>query len=180
MFWNDFETTATRSNTGTGEGSYSQTFQEDKDPETPLTAHVSRPDAEPEKIPLKPSETQRDNGGAKMLMIHQLWLWKLCESALPSTFSFQTTDLTLSVTETVITSCPSRWHAGVEDTLIDTIRQGGIEGLKEPEDLIQLIMYECATFLDEFRYAGMGDHILDIFDSTTGLRVGQATLLSPT
>ena len=32
-------------------------------------------------------------------------------------------------------------------------------------------MYKCATFLDEFRDAGVGDHILDIFDSTTALRV---------
>lgn len=49
--------------------------------------------------------------------------------------------------------------------------------LDEPEDLIELIMYECATFLDEFRDAGVGDHILDVFDSTTALRVWYPTSL---
>ncbi|RSL40663.1 hypothetical protein CEP53_013229 [Fusarium sp. AF-6] len=83
----------------------------------------------------------------KLLMIHQLWLWKLDEN-------------------TIITSCPDRWHAGVEDTLIDTIRQSGVEHLNEPEDLIQHIMNVCVRFLDEFRDAGVGEHILDIFDSS--------------
>ncbi|KAI5461704.1 hypothetical protein BGZ63DRAFT_356200 [Mariannaea sp. PMI_226] len=72
--------------------------------------------------------------------------------------------------DTIITSCPDRWHAGIEDTLVDTIRQSGIESFKEPEELIERILLECATFLDEFRYAGVGDHILDIFDSTMALR----------
>ncbi|RYP66576.1 hypothetical protein DL771_007729 [Monosporascus sp. 5C6A] len=79
----------------------------------------------------------------KLLMVHQLWLWKLDE----------------------ITSSPDRCHKGSEDTLIDTVRQGGIESMAEPEDLIEHILYECATFLDEFRYAGLGLHVLDIFDS---------------
>ncbi|KAI1485861.1 hypothetical protein F5X96DRAFT_657774 [Biscogniauxia mediterranea] len=82
----------------------------------------------------------------KLLMIHQLWLWKFDDS-------------------TVITSLPERWHLGKEDTLWDTIRQSGIDELSGPEDLIKHIIYECVTFLDEFREAGLGDHILDIFES---------------
>ncbi|KAI5925056.1 hypothetical protein F4810DRAFT_708862 [Camillea tinctor] len=82
----------------------------------------------------------------KLLMIHQLWLWKLDDS-------------------TVITSLPERWHIGKEDTLWDTIRQSGIDQLSGPEDLIKHIVFECVTFLDEFREAGLGDHILDIFES---------------
>ncbi|KAI1153058.1 hypothetical protein F4825DRAFT_283176 [Nemania diffusa] len=82
----------------------------------------------------------------KLLMVHQLWLWKLGDN-------------------TVITCCPDRCHAGAEDTLIDTIRQGGIESMHEPDDLIEHILYECATFLDKFRDAGPKAHVLDIFDN---------------
>ncbi|KAI3331691.1 hypothetical protein HD806DRAFT_478063 [Xylariaceae sp. AK1471] len=102
-------------------------------------------------IPLKDcgkdcSEDPNTNNIAKLLMIHQLWLWKLDDN-------------------TVITCSPDRCHTGAEDTLIDTIRQGGIKSMYEPDDLIEHILYECATFLDEFRYAGLGVHVLDIFDS---------------
>jgi Txe/YoeB family toxin of Txe-Axe toxin-antitoxin module len=65
--------------------------------------------------------------------------------------------------------------------LIDTIRQSDIESLHEPEDLIGHILYHCATFLDQYRDAGVGDHILDIFDSTIAQRVRRPTCqaLSP-
>ncbi|KAJ9144718.1 hypothetical protein NKR23_g5813 [Pleurostoma richardsiae] len=82
--------------------------------------------------PVKGDNGKRINTGEdipKLLMIHQMWLWKLDDS--------------------------------------------GIESLQEPEDLIELIIYECATYLDEFRYAGVGDHILDIFDNTAALRADQ-------
>ncbi|KIX01898.1 uncharacterized protein Z518_07837 [Rhinocladiella mackenziei CBS 650.93] len=84
---------------------------------------------------------------AKLLMVHQLWLWKLDES-------------------TVITALPERWHIGTEDTLLDTIRQSGNDTIARPEALIEHILSECATYPDEFRYAGVGDHILDIFESS--------------
>ncbi|TRX93664.1 hypothetical protein FHL15_005340 [Xylaria flabelliformis] len=75
---------------------------------------------------------------AKLLMVHQLWLWKLDDN---------------------------RCHTGAGNTLIDTIRQGGIESMKSPDDLIERILYECATFLDELQRAGLKAHVLDIFDN---------------
>lgn len=37
--------------------------------------------------------------------------------------------------------------------------------MHEPDDLIEHILYECATFLDKFRDAGPKAHVLDIFDN---------------
>ncbi|RSL47664.1 hypothetical protein CEP54_013285 [Fusarium duplospermum] len=84
---------------------------------------------------------------ARLLMVHQLWLWKLDK-------------------DTIITAFPDRYHRGVEDTLFDTIRQGGIHSYTDPHELIEDILFESVTFLEEFEYAGLGIHVLDIFDSS--------------
>ncbi|KAI0097622.1 hypothetical protein GGR51DRAFT_566344 [Nemania sp. FL0031] len=100
-----------------------------------------------EEIPVKyPNKSAATGEVAKLLMVHQLWLWKLGDN-------------------TVITCCPDRCHTGAEDTLIDTIRQGGIKSMHEPDDLIEHILYECATSLDKFCDAGLKAHVLDIFDN---------------
>ncbi|KAI8716009.1 hypothetical protein NCS52_01110200 [Fusarium sp. LHS14.1] len=67
---------------------------------------------------------------------------------------------------TIITAFPDRYHRGVEDTLFDTIRQGGIHSYTDPHELIEDILFEAVTFPEEFQYAGLGIHILDIFDSS--------------
>ncbi|EEU42933.1 uncharacterized protein NECHADRAFT_84306 [Fusarium vanettenii 77-13-4] len=67
---------------------------------------------------------------------------------------------------TIITAFPDRYHRGVEDTLFDTIRQGGIHSYTDPHELIEDILFESVTFLEEFQYAGLGIHVLDIFDSS--------------
>ncbi|RSM11701.1 hypothetical protein CEP52_002936 [Fusarium oligoseptatum] len=87
------------------------------------------------------------NKQARLLMVHQLWLWKLDK-------------------DTIITAFPDRYHRGVEDTLFDTIRQGGIHSYTDPHELIEDILFESVTFLEEFQYAGLGIHVLDIFDSS--------------
>ncbi|RSL54941.1 hypothetical protein CEP53_007276 [Fusarium sp. AF-6] len=93
-------------------------------------------------------ENIRDpNKQARLLMVHQLWLWKLDK-------------------DTIITAFPDRYHRGVEDTLFDTIRQGGIHSYTDPHELIEDILFESVTFLEEFQYAGLGIHVLDIFDSS--------------
>ncbi|KAH8900720.1 hypothetical protein GQ53DRAFT_130451 [Thozetella sp. PMI_491] len=90
----------------------------------------------------------------KLILIHQLWLWKIDEN-------------------TVITSFPERWHTGVEDTLLETIRQSGVSEFRNPEDLIVHILYECVSFLEKYRDAGLGNHILDIFESSIATRANQ-------
>ncbi|KAL7619503.1 hypothetical protein AAE478_010043 [Parahypoxylon ruwenzoriense] len=66
---------------------------------------------------------------------------------------------------TIITSLPERWHTGVEDTLRNIIQRRGVDQFQEPEDLIRHIVFKCATFPEEFQDAGLGDHILDIYES---------------
>ncbi|EFX06707.1 ankyrin repeat protein [Grosmannia clavigera kw1407] len=73
----------------------------------------------------------------KLLMVNQLWLWKLDKD---------------------------RYHQGFESTLFETIRQGDIRSYKKPEELIENILFKCVTFLEEFWNAGLGIHLLDIFE----------------
>ncbi|KAI1660907.1 hypothetical protein F4813DRAFT_386316 [Daldinia decipiens] len=87
----------------------------------------------------------REDPSPKWLMSRQLWLWKLDDN-------------------TIITAIPSRANGMTADTLLETIRQGNLDILTTPNDLIKRILYETVTFLDEFRWAGLGNHILDIFE----------------
>ena len=57
------------------------------------------------------------------------------------------------------------------DTLLETIRQGNLDVLTTPNDLIKRILSETVTFLDEFKWAGLGNHILDIFEGEIATEV---------
>lgn len=57
------------------------------------------------------------------------------------------------------------------DTLLETIRQGNLDILTTPNDLIKRILYETVSFLDEFKWAGLGNHILDIFEGEIATEV---------
>ncbi|RMJ10928.1 hypothetical protein CDV36_009447 [Fusarium kuroshium] len=87
------------------------------------------------------------NKQAKLLMVHQLWLWKLDE-------------------DTIITAFPDRYHRGVENTLFDTIRQGGIHLYTDPHELVEEIFFQSVTFLEELKDTGLGTHVLEIFGSS--------------
>ncbi|RYP47981.1 hypothetical protein DL769_011257 [Monosporascus sp. CRB-8-3] len=80
----------------------------------------------------------------KILMAHQLWIWKLDE-------------------RTVITALPERWHIGREKTLLDLIRQNCVSTADNPDTFIESLLVECVYFLERFQEAGVGEHILDIF-----------------
>ncbi|KAK6957515.1 hypothetical protein Daesc_000302 [Daldinia eschscholtzii] len=87
----------------------------------------------------------REDPSPKWLMSRQLWLWKLDDN-------------------TIVTAIPSRANGMTADTLLETIRQGNLDVLTTPNDLIKRILSETVTFLDEFKWAGLGNHILDIFE----------------
>ncbi|KAI1470342.1 uncharacterized protein F4812DRAFT_261902 [Daldinia caldariorum] len=87
----------------------------------------------------------REDPSPKWLMSRQLWLWKLDDN-------------------TIITAIPSRANGMTADTLLETIRQGNLDVLTTPNDLIKRILHETVSFLDEFKWAGLGIHILDIFE----------------
>ncbi|KAH7303952.1 hypothetical protein B0I35DRAFT_454968 [Stachybotrys elegans] len=91
------------------------------------------------------AERIRQDPSPKWLMVRQVWLWKLDNN-------------------TILTAIPSRQNGMTADTLLETIRQGKLDILQTPEDLIKRIVYDTVTFLDEFKWAGLGEHILDVFD----------------
>ncbi|RSL68958.1 hypothetical protein CEP54_002599 [Fusarium duplospermum] len=86
-----------------------------------------------------------DLSEAKLLMVHQLWVWKLHP-------------------QTVITALPERWHMVHGCTLLEVIRQGSIVDFDSPERFIAHVVQECATFLDKLTLAGSRMHILDVFE----------------
>ncbi|PNP76719.1 hypothetical protein FNYG_10138 [Fusarium nygamai] len=79
------------------------------------------------------------------LMVRQLWLWKLDEN-------------------TIITTIPTRSSQTMADDLFETIKQGNLYTVRSPGDLIKRIVSETVKFIDEFKWAGLGHHVLDIFE----------------
>ncbi|KAK7403322.1 hypothetical protein QQX98_010911 [Neonectria punicea] len=83
------------------------------------------------------------------LMVRQLWLWKLDDN-------------------TIITAIPARKNETMADDLFETIRQGNLDTLRTPSDLIKRIVFEAVTLVNEFKWAGLGEHVLDIFEGQIG------------
>ncbi|KAI0968177.1 hypothetical protein F4678DRAFT_443552 [Xylaria arbuscula] len=123
---------------------YSRNSQSNENSAGTLESHSATNIVKGNPIPYVAAHRKVDDL-AKLLMVHQLWLWKLDDN-------------------TVITCCPDRCHSGPGNTLIDTIRQSGINAIREPDDLIERILYECTKSVDELHSAGLGAHIFDIFD----------------
>lgn len=57
------------------------------------------------------------------------------------------------------------------DGLFETIRQGNLDTLRTPSDLIKRIVFEAVTLVNEFKWAGLGEHVLDIFEGQIGYEV---------
>lgn len=57
------------------------------------------------------------------------------------------------------------------DDLFETIRQGNLDTLQTPSDLIKRIVFEAVTLVNEFKWAGLGEHVLDIFEGQIGYEV---------
>ena len=73
--------------------------------------------------------------------------------------------------DTVLTSIPFRKNEYLADNLLETIRQGDLDKLQNVNDLIMRIVYEAVTFPDEFKWAGLGEHVLDIFEGEIAIEV---------
>ena len=70
-----------------------------------------------------------------------------------------------------MTAIPSRKNGMIADTLLETIRQGDLDILQTPDDLIKRIVNDTLTFVSEVKWAGLGEHVLDIFESEIATRV---------
>jgi hypothetical protein len=101
----------------------------------------------------------------KWLMVRQLWLWKLNDGKYfsPSSFHHQT-DKSHSV-GTILTAIPSRRNMCMADDLLETIRESSLHDISSVDDLMKHIVQETITFPDKFMRAGLGQHILDVFES---------------
>ncbi|VUC36440.1 unnamed protein product [Clonostachys rosea] len=100
------------------------------------------------------AERIRQDSSPKWLMVRQLWLWKLDDT-------------------TILTAIPSRKNGMTADTLLETIRQGNLDILHSPQDLIKRIVFEAVKFPDEFKWAGLGEHVLDIFQGEIAYETDQ-------
>ena len=66
------------------------------------------------------------------------------------------------------------------DDLLDTIRQGSLNALRSSNDLVKYIVSEAVCFPNEFKWAGLGKHILDIFEEELAAEVhGSSECSSP-
>lgn len=65
------------------------------------------------------------------------------------------------------------------DDLLDTIRQGNLDDLQDSNDLIKHIVLETVYFPNEFKWAGLGKHVLDIFEEELASEVRELSTISP-
>ncbi|XEU97530.1 hypothetical protein FSHL1_002816 [Fusarium sambucinum] len=82
----------------------------------------------------------------KWLMVRQLWLWKLHDG-------------------TILTAIPSRENMCMADDLLETIRHSELNDISTADELMKHIVQQTVTFTERFRLAGLGEHILDIFEN---------------
>ncbi|KAF5581843.1 hypothetical protein FPANT_8762 [Fusarium pseudoanthophilum] len=82
----------------------------------------------------------------KWLMVRQLWLWKLDDG-------------------TILSAIPLRTNINMADDLFQIIQQGRLHEISGADDLIKHILQETVTFPDKYLRAGLGEHILDVFES---------------
>ncbi|KAF4445376.1 hypothetical protein FACUT_6 [Fusarium acutatum] len=86
------------------------------------------------------------------LMVRQLWLWKLDDN-------------------TIITTIPTRSSHTQADDLLETIKQGNLYTVQSSAELIKRIVSETVKFIDEFKWAGLGHHVLDIFEGEISIEM---------
>ncbi|KAI9903659.1 hypothetical protein N3K66_000188 [Trichothecium roseum] len=84
------------------------------------------------------------------------------------------TDSRLALLEMIVTAIPFRQNASLADDLIETIQQGNyLDTMQSSNDLLKHIVFETVTFPDQFRWAGLGEHVLDIFEAEIARQTDQ-------
>ncbi|KAG5662001.1 hypothetical protein KAF25_004240 [Fusarium avenaceum] len=90
----------------------------------------------------------------KWLVVRQLWLYKLDD-------------------KTILTAIPLREGSNGADDLLETIRQKNSDKVETADELMKRIIMEAVNFPEEFRWAGLGEHILDIFQGEITLEANE-------
>lgn len=130
----------------------------------------------------------RLDGQPKWLVVRQVWLWKLddgacmCRTSLQAPFLFNVSYQGLEPCanrrpDTLLTAIPFRRNEHSSDNLIETIRQGDLGAMENVNDLIKRIVFEAVTFPDEFKWAGLGEHVLDVFEEEIAFEVPRIPLV---
>lgn len=65
---------------------------------------------------------------------------------------------------TILTAIPSRTNMCMADDLLETTREGVLHNVSSSDDLMKHIVKEAIIFPNKFMRAGLGEHILDIFE----------------
>ncbi|RBA14968.1 hypothetical protein FPRO05_13184 [Fusarium proliferatum] len=107
----------------------------------------------------------RKDRGPKWLMVRQLWLWKLHDGNhfLFSYFVVYTNESILE--DTILTAIPSRRNKCMADDLLETIKRSSLNRISDVDDLMKHVVQETIRFPERFRRAGLGEHMLDVFES---------------
>ncbi|KAG5803072.1 hypothetical protein H9Q71_012343 [Fusarium xylarioides] len=66
--------------------------------------------------------------------------------------------------DTVLTAIPSRRNMCMADELLEAIRESNLHNVSSGDELMKHIVKETITFPNKFTRAGLGEHILNIFE----------------
>ncbi|KAH6950118.1 hypothetical protein DER45DRAFT_580044 [Fusarium avenaceum] len=111
----------------------------------------------------------------KWLVVRQLWLYKLDDSMYSSTSYCHTLKFLnyYLLIETILTAIPLREGSNGADDLLETIRQKNSDEIETADELMKRIIMEAVNFPKESRWAGLGQHILDIFQGEITLEANE-------
>jgi len=128
------------------------------------------------QVELQDNEQHVD--GSRLLMVPQLWLWKLdSRTSISSSLANPFADGWIG---TIITTCPERAHGGDEstnDTLFKSLRRGleEMEQLAEsttsPDCFIAFVVQHCISFFSNPLNAGLKDSAALLFARYIAMQV---------
>ncbi|KAF5229250.1 hypothetical protein FAUST_10536 [Fusarium austroamericanum] len=78
---------------------------------------------------------------------------------------------------TILTAIPSRDGKCMADDLLETIQNSNLGDVFTSEDLMKHIVQQTVTFTERFRVAGLGEHVLDIFENELASEVYSSSIV---
>lgn len=109
----------------------------------------------------EPQPTKK--GLSKLLMVSQLWLWKIDEGKYQQLYNIASAD----DIDTIITALPERWHKDQEGDILSHILRSIYDSPPSSLDqMIQHILNGCIGFVDAPSNAGLGENLFDIFEQS--------------
>jgi hypothetical protein len=101
----------------------------------------------------------------RILMINQLWLWKIGGR---QTYPTTNTHILRKTTDMIITAFPEPWSVGW-NPILNQIQRA--EAIASPDDMICQVVRECINFIDGRENGGLIENWLDIFEQSIAEQV---------